>query len=43
MGLPDHRIDWDLVYEVRRLSARVEELEKQMRELQRLVSARLTS
>ena len=39
MSLPYHKVDWDLVREVRRLQGRVQELEKQHRELQRLVSA----
>lgn len=39
MSLPYHRVDWELVAEVRRLQGRVAELEKQVRELHRLVSA----
>ena len=39
MSLPYHKIDWDLVAEVRRLQGKVSEMEKQMQELQRLVSA----
>lgn len=41
MSLPYHKVDWDLVAEVRRTQGRVGELEKQVRELQRLVSATL--
>lgn len=40
MSLPYHKIDWDLVYEVRRLQGRVTELEKQVQELHRLTSAK---
>ena len=38
MGLPYHKVDWELVAEVRRTKGRVSELEKQVVELQRLVS-----
>lgn len=39
MSLPDHKVDWDLVREVRQMQGRMQELEKQVKELQRLVSA----
>lgn len=39
MSLPYHKIDWDLVREVRTLQGKVEELTKQVAELHRLVSA----
>ena len=38
MSLPYHKVDWELVYEVRRMQGRVQELEKQVKELHRLVS-----
>lgn len=41
MSLPYHKVDWELVAEVRRVQGRLSELEKQMRELQRLVSRAL--
>lgn len=41
MSLPYHKVDWELVAEVRRTQGRVTELEKQVRELQRLVSKSL--
>lgn len=43
LSLPYHKIDWDLVYEFRRVQGRVRELEKQVAELQRLVSATLAT
>ena len=43
MSLPYHKVDWELVAEVRRTQGRVGELEKQVRELQRLVSAALAA
>lgn len=39
MSLPHHKVDWELVAEVRRLQGRMAELEKQIQELHRLVSA----
>jgi hypothetical protein len=39
VSLPYHKVDWDLVREVRRLQGRVMELERQVAELHRLVSA----
>jgi hypothetical protein len=41
MSLPYHKVDWDLVHEVRRLQGRVQELDKQVAELHRLVSREL--
>ncbi|GAS95486.1 uncharacterized protein RMCC_2452 [Mycolicibacterium canariasense] len=41
MSIPYHKVDWELVAEVRRVQGRIGELEKQVRELQRLVSAAL--
>lgn len=41
MSLPYHKVDWELVAEVRRTQARVSELEKQVTELNRLVSRML--
>lgn len=38
MSLPYHRIDWDLVAEVRKLQAQMRELQEQVKELHRLVS-----
>jgi hypothetical protein len=40
VSLPYHKIDWDLVYEVRKMQGRMKELEKQVKELHRLVSAK---
>ena len=41
MSIPYHKIDWDLVAEVRRVQGRLAEVEKQMKELHRLVSKML--
>jgi hypothetical protein len=38
MSLPYHKVDWDLVREVRVIQARLAEQEKQIRDLNRLVS-----
>ncbi|MGV0805794.1 hypothetical protein [Mycolicibacterium setense] len=39
MSLPYHKVDWDLVRELRQMQGRVAELENQVKELHRLVSA----
>lgn len=43
MSLPDHKIDWDLVREVRVLQSRTSELATQVKELHRLVSSSLAA
>jgi chaperonin cofactor prefoldin len=41
VSLPYHKIDWDLVREVRTLQGQMRETQKQLQELQRLVSRTL--
>lgn len=38
MSLPYHKVDWDLVAEVRQIQSRVSDLEKNVIELTRLLS-----